>query len=164
MTTKEPWDQHNPQSQVQASEPAKMATHDKTRPSRKSYKKSGFDTLCQKDEHLLWMPCQGCHVTRPLGTGQHSKAALNSSTSNIPGPNNPKPNAASGNERNPAVLGNTLIGNGIYVWSTVRFRKSISRHHFQIQENFIILISNTIKMLFIVYSTTFLQKMCFFLV
>ena len=50
------------------------------------------------------------------------------------------------------------------LWSTVRlrFRKSISIHHFQSTNNLIIMISNTIQMLLIVFRKTFLQKKCFF--
>ena len=44
----------------------------------------------------------------------------------------------------------------------LRFRKSISEHHFQTMRKYLIMISNTIEGLFIEYSNTFLQKMCFF--
>ena len=44
-----------------------------------------------------------------------AKAALNSSTANVPGPSNPKPSTASGNGRDRAVIGNTRSGNGSYV-------------------------------------------------
>ena len=57
----------------------------------------------------------------------------------------------------------TKLTNSYKKYCQVEDQENISGRRFQNTRNFIIIICNTIEMLFIVYSNTFLQKMCFFL-